>query len=137
MNADLDLPLTIDVPHQNMVLALLTELINFQNGLIACLKEVDTYYSTQLTATANEMLNKMHEYSGRLQVLNRDILELTKRIRLMMSRVQRLDKRKVDLLVVRKEENEISRLLWRSSRCTAAAAAAAAAAQLLMLEKWT
>lgn len=42
----------------------------------------------------------MHEYSGRLQILNRDILELTKRIRLMMARVERLGKGKVDLLVM-------------------------------------
>ncbi|KAL3997604.1 hypothetical protein ACH3XW_11575 [Acanthocheilonema viteae] len=92
MDANLDLSQIADLPHQNMAIILLTELINFQNGLIACLEEVDTCYSTQLTTTVNKMLDKMHEYSRRLHALNRDILELTKRVRLMVSRVQILGK---------------------------------------------
>ncbi|VDM12775.1 unnamed protein product [Wuchereria bancrofti] len=65
---------------------------NFQNGLIARLQEVDGYYSSQLTSRINEtvIMDKMHEYTRRLQMLYRNILELTKRVRLMVSRVQAL-----------------------------------------------
>uniref|UniRef100_A0A0R3S2G0 Biogenesis of lysosome-related organelles complex 1 subunit 2 n=1 Tax=Elaeophora elaphi TaxID=1147741 RepID=A0A0R3S2G0_9BILA len=103
MGANLDLSLVADLPHQNMVMVLVTELINFQDRLIACLEEVDAYYSAQLTTTVNKTLDKMHDYSRRLQALNRNILELTKRVRLMILRVQALDNGKneaVDLLVI-------------------------------------
>ncbi|EFO28012.1 hypothetical protein LOAG_00488 [Loa loa] len=96
MGANLDLSLVADLPHQNMVMVLLTELINFQNGLIARLEEVDTYYSEQLTTKINNALNKMHEYSRRLQTLNRNILELTKQVRVMVSRVQALSKEETE-----------------------------------------
>ncbi|KAK6105653.1 hypothetical protein QQG55_21100 [Brugia pahangi] len=90
MGANLDLSLIADLPNQNTLIVLLTEMMNFQNGLIARLQEVDGYYSSQLISKINNTMDKMHEYSRRLQMLYRNILELTKRVRLMVSRVQAL-----------------------------------------------
>lgn len=47
-------------------------------------------------STDDFQMDKMNEYCRRLQILNRDILELTKRVRLMVSRAQILSKKRND-----------------------------------------
>ncbi|MCP9264135.1 hypothetical protein DINM_022139 [Dirofilaria immitis] len=95
MGANLDLSFAIDSSWQNTIV-LLAE--NFQNGLIARLEEVDAHYSAQFTTRINHTVDKMHEYSRRLQALNRNILEITKRVQLILSRTQILDKERTEAM---------------------------------------
>ncbi|KAM3721831.1 Uncharacterized protein ACO02O_09576 [Dirofilaria immitis] len=97
MGANLDLSFAIDSSWQNTIV-LLAEFVNFQNGLIARLEEVDAHYSAQFTTRINHTVDKMHEYSRRLQALNRNILEITKRVQLILSRTQILDKERTEAM---------------------------------------
>lgn len=82
------------------IIALSIPLIYFYRRL---LRRSFIYIENSLKCTQALQLDKMHEYSRRLQTLNRSILELTKRVRLLMSRVQVLGEGKteaLDLLVI-------------------------------------
>lgn len=81
---------TANFTEHNAVLATLTELMNAQNVLIAQFEGREIEWVDEIHVLVNEAFEKMMEYSRRLLMLNRSILELTKRVRLTLLRAQAL-----------------------------------------------
>ncbi|VDN07559.1 unnamed protein product [Thelazia callipaeda] len=74
---------------------------SLQNGLISRLEQSDEYFTSEHRMEIDNTLNKIQPYSERIQALNRDILDLTKRVRSALLRVQALCKEQIVETVLR------------------------------------